>query len=189
MPEDGGSRSNFLKDAVTRVYEEKMSALRIPERSHSRNVSSSSNTLAAARGAENKASERQRRLGHAADVRALLQSPEIRQLPVSEERPISNWAPVLRKLDSPGPLSVPALPQPGAEVPLSPGKQVDDPVDKAVCRLVGMGFPADMAKKALAETDTGENLNVQAAIALCISWKGRKDHGPLKGVEGLGLRV
>jgi hypothetical protein len=69
-------------------------------------------------------------------------------------------------------------------------RQVDDPVDTAVYRLANMGFSADMAKKALAETDTGENLNVKAAIDLCMLWTGR--HPAMArsvGREGLGLQT
>jgi hypothetical protein len=41
-------------------------------------------------------------------------------------------------------------------------KTSDDPRDTAITELVDMGFPADKAKQALAETDTG--LDVQAAV-------------------------
>ncbi|KAH0542275.1 hypothetical protein FGG08_003302 [Glutinoglossum americanum] len=44
----------------------------------------------------------------------------------------------------------------------APAKPPNDPRDAAVAELVDMGFPADKARRALAETDTG--LNVQAAV-------------------------
>ncbi|KAI9835100.1 MAG: hypothetical protein M1838_005377 [Thelocarpon superellum] len=179
-PKDKRSRATFLKDAVTRVYEEKMSALRIPERSHSRTLSASAPGSARhVPGKFNqKSADRQRRLAYAADVRALRQSPEISQVPMAEERPMSTWSDIFRKLDpTPTPASVPAIPVLPSSIRTSmpglipaPLAQVDDPVDKAVEKLVGMGFPADLAKKALAETDTGENLNVQAATELCTRW-------------------
>ncbi|KAH0556738.1 hypothetical protein GP486_005471 [Trichoglossum hirsutum] len=45
---------------------------------------------------------------------------------------------------------------------VSTKKTADDPRDMAIAELVDMGFPADKARQALAETDTG--LNVQAAV-------------------------
>ncbi|KAI9675276.1 MAG: hypothetical protein M1817_001178 [Caeruleum heppii] len=148
-PSDGASRVGFLKTAVTRVYEEKMAALRIPERSHSRNVSASS------------------RPAHSSSASAN------RLVPTAEARHIrcdSANAGIL--VDKDGALngSATRLNVSVSDLPMGPGKQVDDPVDKAVRRMVGMGFPTDIAKKALAETDTGENLNVQAAIDLCLLW-------------------
>lgn len=44
------------------------------------------------------------------------------------------------------------------------GPQVRDPVDVAVEKLVGMGFEPKMAQKALAETDTGNSVDFDAAL-------------------------
>ncbi|KAI9823415.1 MAG: hypothetical protein M1832_002425 [Thelocarpon impressellum] len=173
-PLDGSSRSTFLKDAVTRVYEEKMSALRIPERSHSRNISVRSSIVRGAR--------------HPADVIRARQSPEPSSA-AEERRPLSyeTEAPMLPRKASPRgaklPLASSHSPRDRPRSPDSGRQQVHDPVDKAVWKLVGMGFPADKAKKALAETDTGENLNVEAAVQLCLLWTEKRP------VQGLGVRV
>ncbi len=52
----------------------------------------------------------------------------------------------------------------------NPAPQVVDPVDRAIWQMVGMGFPVAQARKALAMTDTGSNLNVSGAIELCLRW-------------------
>ena len=44
------------------------------------------------------------------------------------------------------------------------GPQVKDPVDFAVESLVSMGFDEARAKKALAETDSGNNINFRSAL-------------------------
>ena len=48
------------------------------------------------------------------------------------------------------------------------GPQVRDPVDIAVDRLVAMGFDEKKAKKALAETDTGESINFDKAVEILV---------------------
>ena len=44
------------------------------------------------------------------------------------------------------------------------GPQVKDPVDLAVESLVSMGFDEAKAKKALAETDSGNSINFKSAL-------------------------
>lgn len=51
-------------------------------------------------------------------------------------------------------------------VPMGP--QVRDPVDIAVDRLVAMGFEDKKAKKALAETDTGESIDFEKAVEILV---------------------
>lgn len=48
------------------------------------------------------------------------------------------------------------------------GPQVRDPVDIAVDRLVAMGFEEKKAKKALAETDTGESIDFDKAVEILV---------------------
>lgn len=48
------------------------------------------------------------------------------------------------------------------------GPQVRDPVDIAVDRLVAMGFEEKKAKKALAETDTGESIDFEKAVEILV---------------------
>lgn len=197
-PEDGSSRSTFLHDAVGRVYDEKMAAVRIPQRSHSRNVSSTSARRLAPPVHEKPASrspDRQRHVAYGQDAGNRGHSPEIREQIITDDRQGREWAGPPhsgRRLESsPGPRSNSITPSPASNARSPVGvKQVDDPVDKAVWRLAGMGFPADMAKRALAETDTGENLNVKAAIDLCMMWTGRQhSHMGKPAGQGLGLQM
>lgn len=48
------------------------------------------------------------------------------------------------------------------------GPQVRDPVDIAVDRLIAMGFDERKAKKALAETDTGESIDFKKAVEILV---------------------
>ena len=57
---------------------------------------------------------------------------------------------------------MPLLPTPSSLVP--PGPQVRDPVDVAVESLVAMGFEESRVKKALAETDSGNSVDVGRAM-------------------------
>ena len=54
----------------------------------------------------------------------------------------------------------------GVNVPLSP--QVRDPVDVAVDRLVAMGFDEKKAKKALADTDSGNSVDFDKAVEVLV---------------------
>ncbi|KAI9817431.1 MAG: hypothetical protein M1827_001041 [Pycnora praestabilis] len=133
-PAFGASRSTFLKEAVTRVYDERMLAVRATAQSDGLHTISTPE-------------DRIRQARHAAEIRARRRSGSFDKIPISEDRPMSGWQEALRRLHAP---------------------QVDDPVDKAVFRLVGMGFPVEKARKALATTDTGECLDVEKAIELLV---------------------
>ncbi|KAJ5094646.1 hypothetical protein N7456_010507 [Penicillium angulare] len=62
--------------------------------------------------------------------------------------------------------------------PLQP--QVQDPVDRAILRMVNeLGFNEDDVKWALKITDTGEGINVQAAEQLLQQQKKKSDRNPL----------
>ncbi|KAI9838767.1 MAG: hypothetical protein M1837_002333 [Sclerophora amabilis] len=176
-PVEGGSRSTFLKEAIIRVYEEQVVAERrtrspalspgLASSSLSASPSSSPNTEGA------KSSARERMAMHAAEIRARRQNPQFALQPASDERPMSDWQTALHKFRSSSPVAAAdatLMPSPLSKQPML--KQVDDPVDTAVWKMQGMGFPPEMAKKALAETDTGENLNVPGAINLCLRWTG-----------------
>ena len=99
---------------------------------------------------------RQRCLSHAAEIRARRLSPEYTDLPVSEERPLSKYPEVVRRLEASPTLSTSPAPQ---------APQVKDPVDMALERLVSMGFDEATAKKALAETDSGNAIDFDAAAS------------------------
>ena len=162
---------------------------------------------------------------HAAEIRAKRQDPTYNQLPVSEDRPMSNYPDVLAKLEAQASSTssappVPKLPGLASKIlrrqlgskkdkdkspsskkcafstkssknssqtslssverhPLQQyahghiyphqipsGPQVRDPVDLAVERLMAMGYEEGRAKKALAETDSGNSVDFERAVAL-----------------------
>lgn len=173
---------------------------------------------------------------HAVTIRAKRLDPSFAALPVSEERPMSNWTDIVTRLDGDVPLMANGLPTPAATptppkvhltIPSSPyrkptapspnlqtpaislpssiptGPQVRDPVDVAVDRLVAMGFDERKAKKALADTDSGNSVDFDKAVEVLVrerrrdvgnlmhgSYRGRKveGEGATERVEGLGLR-
>ncbi len=143
-PAFGSSKSTFLKEAVSLVYEEKITK----RMSSQKNVGEESQAGLASQ-------SRQRCLSHAAEIRARRLSPEYTDLPVSEERPLSKYPEVIRRLEAPPTRSTSPAPQ---------GQQVKDPVDMALERLVAMGFDERAAKKALAETDSGNAIDFDAAV-------------------------
>ena len=74
------------------------------------------------------------------------------------------------------------------------GPQVKDPVDLAVEKLVGMGFDAGKAKKALADTDSGNSINFDDALEYLVRERKRDVNGWMhvgyRGkAEERGLRV
>ena len=227
-PTLGASRATFLKEAVSRVYEEKVVQRRSslsstgsfsnlprttsPQSIPSNSVNSPDLSLAS----------RQRYAKHAAEIRAKKQDPNYKKIPVSEERPISNYQDVLSKLEvatssTENAPPVPKLPSIASKflrgrrkdsknsqknvsasssisphaamlssekLPLKPdiqvdvhvptGPQVRDPVDVAVEKLTAMGFDEARAKKALAETDSGNSVNFERAVELLVRERERK---------------
>ncbi len=181
------SRATFLKEAVSRVYQEKISLQRSPLSSSPNpnlgfptiptstptKVPSETDTIAA----------RWRCARHAAEIRAKRNDPSFNFLPASEDRPMSEFPAVLEALST-TPAHAPPMPPISTIAPLhirstsnvnaavSPastpvvpsGPQVRDPVDLAVERFVGMGFDGGKAAKALAETDTGNSIDFAAAM-------------------------
>jgi hypothetical protein len=257
-PSHGASRSQFLKEAVSRVYEEKMSLRHRPTLSAASSfsalpqVTSSTAKSTAPSSPDPALAARQRCAVHAAEIRAKRQDPTYKDVPVSEERPMSNYPDVLAHLDALGTTSsthppMPKIPSlasrlsfrrpkvtitspsksklrgsphtsttssPAAspsrktggllgrssnsserlpmsesltsleKLPLHPnsqptpfipsGPQVRDPVDVAVEKLIAMGFEEGKAKKALAETDSGNSISFEKAVKMLTRERDRK---------------
>ncbi|KAL8762143.1 MAG: hypothetical protein Q9184_001799 [Pyrenodesmia sp. 2 TL-2023] len=186
-PSLGASRSTFLKEAVSRVYEEKVL------QRHPTIAISSFPTASSSSSPSNAQSSRQRCAAHAAEIRAKRNDPAFAALPPSEERPMSNYPNVVEKLENntqvpavpPMPscsthLTIPhtqsSAPQPiiaplnvqTAHLPIPSGPQVRDPVDVAVDRLVAMGFDEKKSKKALADTDSGNSVDFEKAVEVLV---------------------
>ncbi|KAL8970219.1 MAG: hypothetical protein Q9183_001623 [Haloplaca sp. 2 TL-2023] len=182
-PPLGSSRSTFLKEAVSRVYEEKM-CQRYPT------VHITSSPMASSPSSPGDAQlSRQRCAAHAAEIRAKRSDPSFKALPPSEERPMSNFPDVVEKLESNNVPDVPAVPTKLAQdttthlpkqagiprlnmqtvhLTVPSGPQVRDPVDVAVDRLVAMGFDEKKAKKALADTDSGNSVDFEKAVEVLV---------------------
>ncbi|KAL8949127.1 MAG: hypothetical protein Q9222_004738 [Ikaeria aurantiellina] len=195
-PSLGASRSTFLKEAVSRVYEEKM-CLRYPTIKIS-----SSPTASSPSSPSDAQSSRQRCAVHAAEIRAKRNDPAFKALPPSEERPMSNYPDVLEKLEnnnnvpevpavpsnlthlvipppsSPQHIIIPPLNVPSVPLTVPSGPQVRDPVDVAVDRLVAMGFDEKKAKKALADTDSGNSVDFEKAVETLVRER-KRDVGGL----------
>ncbi|KAL9599617.1 MAG: hypothetical protein Q9219_003700 [cf. Caloplaca sp. 3 TL-2023] len=195
-PSLGASRSTFLKEAVSRVYEEKMC-----QRHPTIAISSPANSSPAS--PSDAQCSRQRCAAHAAEIRAKRSDPAFRALPPSEERPMSNYPDVLKKLENntnvpevppmpseSGSLSVsqaspipsekttPQLNMQTVHLAVPSGPQVRDPVDVAVDRLVAMGFDEKKAKKALADTDSGNSVDFEKAVEALVRER-KRDVGGL----------
>ena len=184
VPTAGSSRSTFLKEAVSRVYEERMMQ-RHPSIIASHTAKADS--LVSQDVSDPVQASHHRCVVHAAEIRARRDDPAFKDLPLSSERPISNFSIVLSKLENnasavaslssgPRPVQVAAREtvsktssrkaSPVPAVPLGP--QVRDPVDVAVERLVSMGFEECKAKRALAETDSGNSIEFDKAMELLV---------------------
>ena len=195
-PSLGASRSTFLKEAVSRVYEEKM-CQRHPTIAISSPLASSPNSPSDAQ------SSRQRCALHAAEIRAKRNDPTFKALPPSEERPMSNFPDVVQKLEnntaipevpsipsslthlatrqlsaSPQEMITPSLNMQTVDLAIPSGPQVRDPVDVAVDRLVAMGFDEKKAKKALADTDSGNSVDFEQAVEVLVRER-KRDVGGL----------
>ncbi|MCJ1485319.1 hypothetical protein MMC06_005493 [Schaereria dolodes] len=230
-PSQGASRSTFLKEAVSRVYEEKMSQRRASlSSSRSATPLPTASPLASpspfALSSDPILASRQRCAIHAAEIRAKKLDPKYRELPVSEERPMSTYPEILFKLDQ-NPPPMPMLPitvsktnnlnipvaanaiknspplssssssssttastalhrpasyqdikktyvPPPPTIPIPSGPQVRDPVDVAVEKIVAKGFSEAKAKKALAETDSGNSIDYERALNMLITERKRE---------------
>ena len=117
---------------------------------------------------------------------------------------MSNYPAVLERLDLDKPSLMPALPSAvfnGSKhaktlsesdtskhmisaLVVPEGPQVRDPVDVAVERLVGMGFESAKAKRALADTDTGNSVDFDGALQQLV----RERKRDVDGLMNLGYR-
>ena len=103
----GLSRSTFLKEAVSRVYQEKVEARQRPSQSSSPKSFTTHQSKPASPAVGPPASpdpsvllSRQRVKAHAAELRAKKQDPTYKDVPVSEERPMSDYKNVLERLEA-----------------------------------------------------------------------------------------
>ena len=146
---------------------------------------------------------------HAAEIRAKRNDPTFKTLPPSEDRPMSNYPSVLEKLDADNIATDNAPPMPAlpstvftpakhsktpsesdtskhmvSALVVPKGPQVRDPVDVAVERLVAMGFESAKAKRALANTDTGNSVDFEGALEQLV----RERKRDVDGLMHLGYR-
>ncbi|PYH66200.1 F-box domain protein [Aspergillus vadensis CBS 113365] len=192
----GASRSSFLREAVSKACQPRGSStsqvsMRSPgfgsQPSGSHDVSQTSNVPG-----ERESSpdfHRRRQAAYSAQLRNQRQQQPSPPNPVlAEERPISHYATIMSRLEG-----LPPAPQPPMSVsrieipptthsyvtnvsyvqPLQPvtpvyyPPQVRDPVDHAIDIMVReLGFAEEDAKWALKITDSGEGINMNAAISL-----------------------
>ena len=237
------SRSTFLKEAVSRVYQERITEVHSSEPASPRKASAPSSLSTTPDNSEEAPNEtvaaRWRCARHAAEIRAKRSEPGFDQLPPSEDRPMSNYPSVLEKLDGPQTTPDDAPPMPSlpatsfnitsepsipvdTDSPIIPpvttmtksssadnihkhkptkstsdtakmmvsalvvprGPQVVDPVDVAVDRLVAMGFESRKAKKALADSDTGNSIDFDRALETLV----RERKRDVDGLMHLGYR-
>lgn len=193
------SRATFLKEAVSRVYQERMA-----ERHPTSPISSPNGTITGPSSPTSKppmddvVAARWRCARHAAEIRAKRCDPNFKALPPSEDRPMSEFPAVLEKLDMADAPPVPAIASAHSRTPsdldtsknfvsalvVPAGPQVRDPVDLAVDRLVAMGFEKKKAAKALAETDTGNSVD----FAKALEWLVRERKRDVGGLMHSGYR-
>lgn len=193
------SRATFLKEAVSRVYQERMA-----ERHPTSPTSSPKGTITDISSPTSKqpmddaVAARWRCARHAAEIRAKRCDPSFKALPPSEDRPMSEFPAVLEKLDKADAPPVPVIPSAHSRTPsdldtsknfvsalvVPAGPQVRDPVDLAVDRLVTMGFDKKKAAKALAETDTGNSVDFGKAL----EWLVRERKRDVGGLMHSGYR-
>ncbi|KAI4695395.1 uncharacterized protein J4E84_002021 [Alternaria hordeiaustralica] len=161
-----GTRQYFLKEAARRVYEDKIAhtyakiSIRDVQRQQSKI----------------------RIQKHIDELKDRKRNGEQRPM-VLRERPMSDWDTVIRNLTRPplppqGPgkdiiTHVPALRSSSVEdiptsVPL-PRSSHENTADKAIWRIVEMGFTAEQAREALRLTDLGDGLRVDRAVELLLS--------------------
>lgn len=192
VPEHGGSRKTFLKEAVSRVYEAKIAS-----------TFSSSSQKEMMRQVS-----KQRIQKHITEIRKRKDTGEYREVRMSQERPMSEWEGVIRTLTTARPnkqaLAIPPMRYPPptmalppiptftnrtVAMPLLPSPPVEEhpaflqhplqrdifqsdaaenSADKAIYRIVEMGFTPDQARQALRITDMGDGLRVDRAVELLL---------------------
>ena len=99
-PRQGMSRSTFLKEAVSRVYEETM-AQRRPAQTHTTSAFSTLVSAHSSAGAADAAIAAKARIQrHQAEIRKQKEDPNYKNIPVSDDRPLSNYSDVLDRLEA-----------------------------------------------------------------------------------------
>ena len=209
------SRATFLKEAVSRVYQEKVASRHPPSPTPSGKADSPTIAIGPSSpqppASNDTVAARWRVARHAAEIRAKRSDPGFKSLPTSEDRPMSEFPDVISKLDASAP-PVPAIPSAHARTPseedtsknfvsalvVPAGPQVRDPVDVAVEKFVAMGFDKGKAAKALAETDTGNSIDFAAAMEWLVrerkrdvgglmhaTYRGPIQENPARGRDGM----
>jgi hypothetical protein len=166
-----------MKHAITKVYEERNAAAE--RRKAAERVFSQEN-------------DRRRRAKHVAEMRAKRNNsitppptaiPELPGDSPTSYSPVAfsattSFSPVSPsnaplasaplRASNPSPPPPPPPPQYFTAATLTSPKQAKYPLEKAVFQIVGMGFTAAEAKRALAETDTHDRLDVHAAVEVLL---------------------
>ncbi|WEW61491.1 hypothetical protein PRK78_006981 [Emydomyces testavorans] len=224
-----GSDRSFLKEAISRVYDNQLVRGEMSLRFHTPQIAQSRSQHASRQSSQKRSRSysagasisRQRRREFAAELRRRKQETKeqaenSKSTPAVEERPISNFQEVIRRLNGSltNPQSELSTPKPSQSPPPAPTKPTEnitttasrvnitarslapvevasqsrhpspaprrkrsrtpppgfvDPADRALNKLVHeLGFSEEDAKWALKCTDTGESLDVEAAINLLL---------------------
>lgn len=193
------SRATFLKEAVSRVYQERMAERHPTSPTPSpKGKLTDPSSLISNQPIDDVVAARWRCARHAAEIRAKRNDPGFKALPPSEDRPMSEFPAVLEKLDMSNAPPVPVISSAHSRTPsdldtsknfvsalvVPAGPQVRDPVDVAVDRLAAMGFEKKKAAKALAETDTGNSVD----FARALEWLVRERKRDVGGLMHSGYR-
>ena len=99
-PRQGMSRSTFLKEAVSRVYEETMAQRRPAQTSTTSAFSTLVSAHSSAGAADAAIAAKARIQRHQAEIRKQKEDPEYKNIPVSDDRPLSNYSDVLDRLEA-----------------------------------------------------------------------------------------
>ena len=213
----GASRSTFLREAVSKAYQPQRSITSQTSLCSSTFNSQLSGSLVSREGSPTTSNlgermpspdfHRRRQVAYSAQIKSQRQQQQLSPLN-AEERPISQYATIMTRLDalplaSQPPMSmsrvatspvthsyVPSVHHMQAPQFIMPAMpvyqpQVRDPVDQALDTMVReLGFEEEKAKWALKVTDNGEGINVNAAISLLI----REQRSHEQSHRGFSLR-
>ena len=99
-PKQEASSSTFLKEAVSRVYEDMSTVKRPSLQSSPKSFSNLPQAASPSIGAEAAIASRARIARHAEEIRRKKQDPNFKDVPVSDDRPLSNYSDVLDRLEA-----------------------------------------------------------------------------------------